>query len=1015
MERIFILLGIIIGFYQGVARPLRYSQGFEPLNLKGIETGSGVIGGLIFSIKYKIDPSNCGLYPAPLPGYTYLDIDGLPPEGRPGEPKLPLKSFVIALPLGSEVKGIRVEDIQYLEIEEVLKIIPNPTPLVRGDNRGGEYIPDKRIYNSSRYFPGRLVDFYTGSSKDSTYLFLKFSPVQYIPAKGKALLITDATIKVYYNINYQQVHCQGPEFKGIIISPEKFLGVAESLKEFHTTELGIPTQIIATGWIESVYGEAPKPPYPGYSQREPEGIEGYDFSLARKIISYLRDTPSHPNLEYITILGDAEEVPPSYYYAMDTLFTDVEWWAPSDFLYASPDYDFVPNYKVGRISVSDISEAMGVIRKLREWYPASWQWFSNTIVAGGDPFPYSFPYYDEALLADCINREYLSGHTLNKYLFSDDRFSSSFLTPYLSEGNVGIFFETGHGSGSAIWFDDETGIEAESLLNYEKAENLPLVITPACIVGAFDTRLAPDLKFSISFGEAVLKSKAGGICFFGGTRANLAGFDYYFDEGRLVITDHDYFDRIFTNTIRSYHNGAEDLGDIYRESIFEFVSSEDMRDLYNQWSIFCFTLLGDPALKIPPQITGKNYTTPELFVENPTYINVKNCPVFHLREGEGIVIKTTTNSPSLKYKLCKGILGMPALDKREGGESYYFKPFSDYQLYIVRAESEDGKEGWFYTYATTSKIAVDGDKKDWERAGLKPIAYDPPDFTTEDYEIKNLYLTNDENRWYFGFDALTHTFWTTYLLAIDYKEGGYQGKEGETQDAFNTWVAFGKSHPIDCEIGLSIYLNDNRAYGWLIPWDEANEKWASWDKWIFFPDSGCILAYDSTTKFIELGIPTEIFNNSNILNISLFSAGYDTLSREYSPALDAAPTDPATYTSPCFGKEYANTITQFAKVEFDSVRAGISSEPPLSKFRLTTHPNPLTGFASITFELPERTWISLKVYDITGRLRKTLISEERGAGVYALRWDATSLPPGIYFYRLESKKGSITKKVILVR
>jgi len=66
--------------------------------------------------------------------------------------------------------------------------------------------------------------------------------------------------------------------------------------------------------------------------------------------------------------------------------------------------------------------------------------------------------------------------------------------------------------------------------------------------------------------------------------------------------------------------------------------------------------------------------------------------------------------------------------------------------------------------------------------------------------------------------------------------------------------------------------------------------------------------------------------------------------------------------------------------------------------------------------------ITLKVYDVLGNEIATLVNKEKSAGEYEVEFDATALPSGIYFYRLQvypanSGAGSFTetKKMILLK
>jgi hypothetical protein len=53
-----------------------------------------------------------------------------------------------------------------------------------------------------------------------------------------------------------------------------------------------------------------------------------------------------------------------------------------------------------------------------------------------------------------------------------------------------------------------------------------------------------------------------------------------------------------------------------------------------------------------------------------------------------------------------------------------------------------------------------------------------------------------------------------------------------------------------------------------------------------------------------------------------------------------------------------------------------------------------------SFFLYSRSFVSLKVFDVTGREVAAIISGEVSAGNHAQQWSASDLPTGVYFYRL---------------
>jgi hypothetical protein len=74
-------------------------------------------------------------------------------------------------------------------------------------------------------------------------------------------------------------------------------------------------------------------------------------------------------------------------------------------------------------------------------------------------------------------------------------------------------------------------------------------------------------------------------------------------------------------------------------------------------------------------------------------------------------------------------------------------------------------------------------------------------------------------------------------------------------------------------------------------------------------------------------------------------------------------------------------------------------------------PNPFNGSTKIHYELPENSRISLLIYDIRGRLIKTLVNEEQTIGFYTYDWDGltdlgTPAASGMYFCRLQTENSS---------
>ena len=79
------------------------------------------------------------------------------------------------------------------------------------------------------------------------------------------------------------------------------------------------------------------------------------------------------------------------------------------------------------------------------------------------------------------------------------------------------------------------------------------------------------------------------------------------------------------------------------------------------------------------------------------------------------------------------------------------------------------------------------------------------------------------------------------------------------------------------------------------------------------------------------------------------------------------------------------------------------------------YPNPFNPMTKIKYQIPELSFVTLKVYDVLGNEVITLVSEEKPIGNYEVEFDATVLPSGIYFYRLQAGSFVETKKMVLMK
>ncbi|MHB8578784.1 MAG: T9SS type A sorting domain-containing protein [Ignavibacteriaceae bacterium] len=79
------------------------------------------------------------------------------------------------------------------------------------------------------------------------------------------------------------------------------------------------------------------------------------------------------------------------------------------------------------------------------------------------------------------------------------------------------------------------------------------------------------------------------------------------------------------------------------------------------------------------------------------------------------------------------------------------------------------------------------------------------------------------------------------------------------------------------------------------------------------------------------------------------------------------------------------------------------------------YPNPFNPSTEISFSVAKSGLVTLKVYDLLGRLVSTLVNENKSTGNYTVRFDASRLSSGTYIYQMSSNGVLLTKKMVLLK
>ena len=108
----------------------------------------------------------------------------------------------------------------------------------------------------------------------------------------------------------------------------------------------------------------------------------------------------------------------------------------------------------------------------------------------------------------------------------------------------------------------------------------------------------------------------------------------------------------------------------------------------------------------------------------------------------------------------------------------------------------------------------------------------------------------------------------------------------------------------------------------------------------------------------------------------------------------------------------------YATIKYLPTMTGVTgneNESPDGFSLKQNYPNPFNPSTVISYQIAVNSLVSLKVYDVTGKLVSVLVDEQKEPGRYEVRFDGTNLSSGIYFYKLETGPFTDVKKMNLVK
>jgi outer membrane protein assembly factor BamB len=240
-------------------------------------------------------------------------------------------------------------------------------------------------------------------------------------------------------------------------------------------------------------------------------------------------------------------------------------------------------------------------------------------------------------------------------------------------------------------------------------------------------------------------------------------------------------------------------------------------------------------------------------------------------------------------------------------------------------------------------------------------------------------------------------------------------------------------------------INPSGSLKWVIPVDIGNIPAIDNDENLYFSnyESPNFNAYDSSGSLLW-SFPTQggtihssAIDSAGRIYFATWSSSGDTIgNRVYALNPDGSllwsrglPDTPY-YISPAIGLDSTLYIgcADGKLYAFGTPTTGVEEKEIQQVYRyqlLQNRPNPFCKLTAISYQLKAPSYTTLKVYDISGRLIRTLVAGEKKAGIYSISWSGRDshgkkAASGIYFYRIVTRIGQAsdftsTKKLILLR
>lgn len=608
-------------------------------------------------------------------GKIKIEMEGFNSVLTPGLPKLPVKTYLMAIPQGCIVSSISLINENKIGLEGNYHLV-NASPIYDRVNFQPDINDKPSVFNDT-YIPKKPYEFHgMGKIGYYSYAYIRFYPFLYCPINGSLVLYKNIEIRIDYkkdetffqeNIfnlkteqlasrilaNYDTISYPYKEstqfsnqhFPYVIITTTPSQEYVNFLKNWREITIGNPVKIVNISWIE-------------------ENYDGKD--LEEKIRSFLIEKYTTWGIQYLLIVGGTNYIPMRKCYPnkddhgfSSTAYTDFyyadltgNWDKDGDGFYGeryedSPD--FSPEIYVGRIPIDDPAKVKNICQKIIDFEQDGGPWKKKALLLGailnfaGEDHNENYDKTDGAVLMETLKDNVLRQNNFDIVtMYEKEGMSPSIYdcnAPITGE-NVRDYWSEGysivnwHAHGSPwdsirkYWkYDDGDGVPESDELSE------PRFISTGDT--SYLTNEKPSIVFSCScknakpdegnLGVSILTQ--GGVAFVGATSTSWSTVGWQeINDGGIQTIDYDF--------LNNFLNKDYSCGESLYNALFKYFNDYDWWGWKSYQNTYGFCLYGDPALSLEVFSGFSSPNTP-LHPQGLSYGNI----------SDEIIFTTSTNDP----------------------------------------------------------------------------------------------------------------------------------------------------------------------------------------------------------------------------------------------------------------------------------------------------------------------------------------------------------------------------------